>query len=146
MYYIIWSISPAKLLKVSIQHISCPVHMYLLLLCRIYEVKSKDYIFFNWYSGGWSPIGSTRHCGHQWLIVPAPGAYDDGEIGGMIGRGNRSTRRKTCPNAALSTTNPTCCPDANPGRRGGKPATNRLSYGTASRIILTKWIGIALKL
>jgi hypothetical protein len=22
-------------------------------------------------------------------------------------------------------------PDANPGRRGGKPATNRLSYGTA---------------
>jgi hypothetical protein len=23
------------------------------------------------------------------------------------------------------------CPDANPGRRGGKPATNRLSYGTA---------------
>jgi hypothetical protein len=31
----------------------------------------------------------------------------------------------------LSTTNPTCCPDANPGRHGGKPATNRLSYGTA---------------
>jgi hypothetical protein len=22
-------------------------------------------IFFNWYSGGWSPIVSTRHCGHQ---------------------------------------------------------------------------------
>jgi hypothetical protein len=38
---------------------------------------------------------------------------------------------KTCPSAALSTTNPTCCQDANPGRRGGKPATNRLSYGTA---------------
>jgi hypothetical protein len=27
-------------------------------------------------------------------IVPAPGDYDDGEIGGMIGRENRSTRRK----------------------------------------------------
>jgi hypothetical protein len=27
-------------------------------------------------------------------IVPAPGDYDDGEIGGMIGKGNRSTRRK----------------------------------------------------
>jgi hypothetical protein len=26
---------------------------------------------------------------------------------------------------------PTYYPDANPGRRGGKPATNRLSYGTA---------------
>jgi hypothetical protein len=29
--------------------------------------------------------------------VPAPGDYDDGEIGGMIGRGNRSTRRKPAP-------------------------------------------------
>jgi hypothetical protein len=50
--------------------------------------------FLNWYSGGWSPTGSTRHYGHQWPIVPAPGDYNDGEIGGMIGRGNRSTRRK----------------------------------------------------
>jgi hypothetical protein len=38
---------------------------------------------------------------------------------------------KTCPSAALSTTNPICFPDANPGRRGGKSATNRFSYGTA---------------
>jgi hypothetical protein len=30
-------------------------------------------------------------------IVPAPGDYDDGEIGGIIGRGNRSTRRKPAP-------------------------------------------------
>jgi hypothetical protein len=29
------------------------------------------------------------------------------------------------------------CPDANPGRRGGKPATNRLSYGTA-KVYITK--------
>jgi hypothetical protein len=60
-------------------------------------------------------------------IVPNPDDYDDGEIGGMmIGKGNRSTR-----SASLSTTNPTCCPDANPGLRDGKPATNRVSYGTA---------------
>jgi hypothetical protein len=59
--------------------------------------------------------------------VPAPGDYDHGKIGGMIGRGNRSTGRKP----AMSTTNPTCYPDANPGGRGGKPATNRLSYSTA---------------
>jgi hypothetical protein len=38
--------------------------------------------------------------------VLAPADYDDGEIGEMIGRGNRSTLRKTCPSAALSTTNP----------------------------------------
>jgi hypothetical protein len=38
---------------------------------------------------------------------------------------------KTCPNATLSTTNP-MWPDSgsNPDRRGGKPATNRLKYGT----------------
>jgi hypothetical protein len=42
---------------------------------------------------------------------------------------------ETCPSAALSTTNPTCWPYANQGRRGGKPATNRLSYGTAPRCL-----------
>jgi hypothetical protein len=30
------------------------------------------------------------------------------------------------------------CPDANPGHRGGKPATNRLSYGTA-------WVKLSLQ-
>jgi hypothetical protein len=36
---------------------------------------------------------------------------------------------KTCPSATLSTINPTWPdPDANPDRRCGKPATNRLSY------------------
>jgi hypothetical protein len=30
-------------------------------------------------------------------IVPAPGDYDDGEIGAIIGRGNRSTLRKPAP-------------------------------------------------
>jgi hypothetical protein len=29
--------------------------------------------------------------------VPAPGEYDDGEIGGIIGRGNRITQRKPAP-------------------------------------------------
>jgi hypothetical protein len=30
-------------------------------------------------------------------IVPAPGDYDNGEIGGVIGRGNRNTLRKPAP-------------------------------------------------
>jgi hypothetical protein len=39
---------------------------------------------------------------------------------------------ETCPSATLSTTNPTWLDRGwNPGRRGGKPATSRLSYGTA---------------
>jgi hypothetical protein len=72
-----------------------------------------------------------------------------GAIGGMkIGRGNRSTRRKRAPA-------PLCPPQIRHdqtrarslGRRGGKPATNRLSYGAAS---LFKYnfseIGICLRL
>jgi hypothetical protein len=67
---------------------------FFLLLWRNSDQEGSDYSFFNWYIGEWSRIGSTRHCCHQWPIVPAPGDYDDGEIGGMIGRGNRSIRRK----------------------------------------------------
>jgi hypothetical protein len=47
--------------------------------------------------GGGVQIVSTRHSGHQWPIVPAPRDYDAGEIGGMIGRGNRSTRSTPAP-------------------------------------------------
>jgi hypothetical protein len=60
------------------------------------------------------------------------GDGDCGEIGGTkIDRGNRNTRRKPAPA-------PLCPPQIphdylNPGRRGGKPATNRLSYGAAVR-------------
>jgi hypothetical protein len=51
-----------------------------------------------------SPLGTAAT---NRPIVPAPGVYDDRKIGEMIiGRGNRSTRR-TCPSAALSTTDPT---------------------------------------
>jgi hypothetical protein len=39
---------------------------------------------------------------------------------------------ETCPSATLSTTNPTWLdPGLNTSRRGGKPATKRLSYGAA---------------
>jgi hypothetical protein len=42
---------------------------------------------------------------------------------------------KTCPSATLSTINPTLPePGFNPGLRGGKPATNRLSYSMAFRL------------
>jgi hypothetical protein len=40
------------------------------------------------------PLGTTAT---NRPIVPAPGDYDDGEIRGMIGRGNRSIRRKPVP-------------------------------------------------
>jgi hypothetical protein len=79
-----------------------------------------------------SPLGTAATTG----LFYQPQMTDDGDrgaIGGMkIGRGNRSTRRKPAPRATLSTTNTTWPdPGSNPGRRGGKPATNRLSYGAA---------------
>jgi hypothetical protein len=88
------------------------------------KVNLKMYHFFLFV------LWDFEYCGHYWPIVPAP---DDREICGMkIGRGNGSTRKKSCPSATLSTTNPTRLdPILNPGRRGGKAATNRLSYGAA---------------
>jgi hypothetical protein len=45
----------------------------------------------------------------------------------------RRTRRKTCPSATLSATNPTWTyPNANPGIRGERPAINCLNPGTAN--------------
>jgi hypothetical protein len=70
-------------------------------------------------------------------IVPVPFDYDDGKIGGMMtGRGNRSTRRKPAPLPLCLPQTPHSYLDANPSRRCGKPATNRLSYDTAMKTIL----------
>jgi hypothetical protein len=54
-----------------------------------------------------------------------------GVIGGMkIGRGNRSTQRKPTPAPLCPPQNPTWrTRSRTPDRSGGKPATNRLSYG-----------------
>jgi hypothetical protein len=40
------------------------------------------------------PLGTVAN---NMPIVPGPGVYDDREIGGMIGRGNRRTREKPAP-------------------------------------------------
>jgi hypothetical protein len=54
------------------------------------------------------PLGTTAT---NRPIVPAPGDYDDGEIGG---RGNRCTRRKPAPVPLCPPQTPHACPDANP--------------------------------
>jgi hypothetical protein len=46
--------------------------------------------------GGGVQLGPLGTAATNRPIVPARGDYD-GEIGGMIGRGNRSTRRKPAP-------------------------------------------------
>jgi hypothetical protein len=78
------------------------------------------------------------YCGHYWPIVPAP--YDRWwwlwrNWWNKDWQGKPKYSEKTCPSATLSTTNPTWL---NPGRRGGKPATNRLSYGAALLTRLTE--------
>jgi hypothetical protein len=55
------------------------VHVFFFLICIV---------------GGGVRLGPLGTAATIRPIVPAPGDYDDGEIGGMIGRGNRSTRRK----------------------------------------------------
>jgi hypothetical protein len=82
--------------------------------------------------GGTKSLGTAAISGL--LYKPQMIDEDDcGAIGGMkIGRGDRSTRRKP----ALAPLCPSQIPHdqtrvRTPGRRGGKPATNRLSYGAA---------------
>jgi hypothetical protein len=47
--------------------------------------------------GGGVQLGPLCTAATHRPIVPAPDDCDDGEIGGMIGRGKRSTRRKPAP-------------------------------------------------
>jgi hypothetical protein len=47
--------------------------------------------------GGGVQFGPLGTAATNRPIVPAPGDYDDGEVDGMIGRGNRSARRKPVP-------------------------------------------------
>jgi hypothetical protein len=83
---------------------------------------------------------SPLYCGYFWPIVPAP--YDRWEWlwsswWNEDWQGKPKYSKKTCPSATLFTTNPTWPdPGSNPGRRGGKPATNHLSYGTAHHLEL----------
>jgi hypothetical protein len=85
-----------------------------------------------------SPLGTS---GANWPIVPAP---EDkwwmwSSWWNENWQGKPKYSEKTCPSAILSTTNPTW-PDLswNPGHRCGKPATNRLSYVTATILSKTR--------
>jgi hypothetical protein len=60
----------------------------------------KTIFFFNFLIfivGVESKLGPLGTSATHWPIVPAPGDCEDGEFGGMNGRGNRSIRRKPAP-------------------------------------------------
>jgi hypothetical protein len=102
----------------------------------------EDFIFFNLRivggGGGGVQTGSTGHRGHLLSYCACPGWLWGWRIirWNEDWQGNPKYSEKICPSATLSTKNPTWPdPGSNPGRRGGKPATNRLSYGAALRRI-----------
>jgi hypothetical protein len=94
-------------------------------------------IFFTGIVGGGVQLGPLCTAATNRTTEPVIGDYNDGEIGGMIGRGNRNTRKKNCSSVALSTTNPAFCPDANPGLRGScSDNTVTYSMGNYRRVFL----------
>jgi hypothetical protein len=79
--------------------------------------------FFNWYSGGGVQLGTLGTAATNGLLCQLPMIMME-KLVDWWSAGETKYSEKTCPSAALSTTNPTYCPDANPGRRGEKPASN----------------------
>jgi hypothetical protein len=96
-------------------------------------LKSNNFFFFKFAVGGGVQTGSTRHVGHLLAYCTYPGWFWGWGIWWNEDWQEKSNySEKTCPSATLSTTNPTWPdPGSNPGRRGGRPANNRLSYGAA---------------
>jgi hypothetical protein len=97
------------------------------------QANTGIYYFILLFLVGWDWF--SWYCGHYWPMVPAP---DDRWRWLWRNWWNQDCHErpkyseKTCPSATLSTTNPTWLdPVLNPGLRGGKPGTNRLSYGAA---------------
>jgi hypothetical protein len=82
-----------------------------LLLNCFYKIASFFLyfpVFFNSYSGGWSPTGSTRHVGHQLTYCTCPGWLWGWRIlWNDDWQGKQKYSEKTFPSTTLSTTNPT---------------------------------------
>jgi hypothetical protein len=78
-----------------------------------------------------SPLGTAVTTG-LWYQPQMIGDGDCGAIGGMkMGRWNRSTRRNRAPAPLCPPHIPHKQTRARTGGSGGKPETNRLSYGAA---------------
>jgi hypothetical protein len=99
-------------------HHSHSIHRYYLREVRIAWVKQQQVTdFFLIFLVGWDWV--SWYCGHYWPIVPAPRdrwwwLWINWWIEDWQGKPKYS--EKTCPNATLSTTNPTWLyPDLNQG-------------------------------
>jgi hypothetical protein len=89
-----------ELLRLVLSLIKCILHKFFLIVIV----------------GGGVQLGPLGTAATNRPIVPTPGDYDDGEIGGvMIGRGNRSTRRKPAPVPLCPPQIPHALPKHEPG-------------------------------
>jgi hypothetical protein len=70
-----------------------PAHLHQVLMLRMEFFK----FFLIGIGGGGFQLGPLSTAATNRPIIPALGDYDDGEIVGMIGGGNRSTQRKPAP-------------------------------------------------
>jgi hypothetical protein len=81
--------------------------------------------------GGGVQLGPLGPAATNRPIVPAPGDYDDGEIGGMVGRGNQSTQRKPSPVLCL----PQTPHAAQTQTQANKEITDKLNLKNSKRYI-----------
>jgi hypothetical protein len=97
----------------------------------------KSSFFFRLVKGG-VQLGPLGTAATDWPIVACPGWLLWWRIWwNEDWQGKPKYSEEPRPSTTLSTTNPTWLdPGSNPGRRGGKPATNRLSYGAGTRAYL----------
>jgi hypothetical protein len=99
----------------------------------VFNNKFNMYFFYFCHGVRLSPLGTSATV---WPVVPAPDyrwRWLWSNRWNANWQGKPKYSEKTCPNVTFSTINPTWCDlESNPDRRSGKPATNRLSYGTAT--------------
>jgi hypothetical protein len=75
--------------------------------------------------GGEVQLGAFGTAATDWLIVPAPGDYDDGEFGGMkTGRETEVLGESLSQRHFVHHKSTWPDPGSNPGSSVGKPATN----------------------
>jgi hypothetical protein len=123
---------------ININILLCATYFYYLMMVKettsTYST-SEDADFFNSHSREWIP--NWVHSARRPLLAywTCPGWLWGCRIWwNRDWQGKPKYSEKACTSATLSTTNPTWRDrGANPGRRGGKPAPNSLSYGAAGR-------------
>jgi hypothetical protein len=117
------------------QTVLCPYQMTVILI----SITGRTLQNFRLVEGGVQP-GPLGTAATDWPIVACLGWLWWGRIWWKEDWQGKPkyTEKPPPPRATLSTTNPTWPdPGSNPGRRGGKPATNRLSYCSAKNSINT---------